>query len=62
MRDRRGARPPARGEVAAAQVGLPIQSYGTKLKFSLFRDDASKNSENGKSLENLKIENTRLLR
>ena len=27
-----------------------------------FRDDASKKSENGKSLENLKIENTRLLR
>ena len=26
------------------------------------RDDASKKSENGKSLENLKIENTRLLR
>ena len=27
-----------------------------------FRGDASKKSENGKSLENLKIENTRLLR
>ena len=27
-----------------------------------FRDDASKKSENGKSLEILKIENTRLLR
>jgi len=28
----------------------------------IFRDDTSKKSENGKSLENLKIENTRLLR
>ena len=33
-----------------------------KKKNIFFRDDASKKSENGKSLENLKIENTRLLR
>ena len=49
----------------------PIPPTGSKLYFLFafptftqffFRDDASKKSENGKSLENLKIENTRLLR
>ena len=33
-----------------------------RLLAVFFRDDASKKLENGKSLENLKIENTRLLR
>ena len=50
MRDRRGARPPARGEVAAAQVGLPIQSYGTKLKFSSGFPDFISNASPGKNV------------
>ena len=31
-------------------------------KYTSFRDDASRKSENGESLEKLKIENTHLLR
>ena len=36
--------------------------FSIRIVGAFFRDDASKKSENGKSLENLKIENTRLLR
>ena len=48
----------------AAMHAINQKNFGKVSQFFLlfFRDDASKKSENGKSLENLKIENTRLLR
>ena len=49
--------------VAYGLVYLYRQNASLQARYSFFfRDDASKKSENGKSLENLKIENTRLLR
>ena len=39
-----------------------LHKKNEKSEIHFFRDDASKKSENGKSFENLKIENTRLLR
>ena len=39
----------------------PRHAFFQILRKVFFRDDASKKSDNGKSLENLKIENTRLL-
>ena len=50
-------------DVAAAVSTKSRESpENLESEFFFFRDDASKKSENGKSLENLKIENTRLLR
>ena len=43
-------------------VGEIVLILSMLINECFFRDDASRKSENGKSLENLKIENTRLLR
>jgi len=44
------------------KINSIVMPYLNCLTQLFFRDDASKKSENEKSLENLKIENTRLLR